>query len=585
MPREESWKVLLGRLWQHIAPHRRTQLSVLLALMVAASFAEIVSIGLVLPFVGILAVPDQVFAHSIMQPIIRALGIESPDQLVLPLTVLFAAAVLVAGAIRLSVLWASTRISFGTGAELSLEIYRRTLHQDYRVHVERNSSEVIDGITTKIDSVVYYTVYPLLTILTSALVITFILIMLVAVNPTIALSVLLGFGAIYALVVHATKKQVAANSSRVAEESKRIIKMLQEGLGGIRDVLIDGTQDTYLKMYRDADSTLRRAQGSNQIIASSPRFVIEALVTLLFILLAFLMSHGDHGLVSAIPVLATLAVGAQRLLPVMQQGYAAWSNVQGSRASLQAALDFLDQPLVEQVSNIPIEPMRFEKSIVLNNLYFRYHSAAPWVLRGIDLTIRKGSRIGIVGPTGCGKSTLSDIIMGLLEPSKGSFEVDGEPVTHARRRAWQARIAHVPQALFVADASIAENIAFGVPPDKIDHDRVRRVAQLAQISDTIEALPDQYQTSAGEKGLRMSGGQRQRIGIARALYKNADVIILDEATAALDHETEQKVTQSLIALGEHVTIVVIAHQSRSLGACEEIVTLKGGRIHMVSKHT
>ena len=575
----------MGRLWQHIAPHRRVQLGLLLALMVGASFAEIISIGLVLPFVGILAVPEQVFAHAMMQPIIGMLGIQSPDELVLPLTALFILAVLFAGAIRLLVLWASTRISFGTGAEFSLEIYRRTLYQDYSVHVARNSSEVIDGITTKIDSVIYDTVYPILMMLASALVMLFILVMLVAVNPKVALSVLLGFGSMYLLVAYTTRKQVAANSIRVAEQSKRIIKMLQEGLGGIRDVLIDGTQPTYLKMYREADSSLRRAQGSNQIIAASPRFVIEALATVLFIILAFVMSRGEGGLVGAIPVLATLAVGAQRLLPVMQQGYGAWSNVQGSRASLQAALNLLDQPLPGDVSATPSEPMRFEKSIVLRDVHFRYGPAAPWVLQGINVKIRKGSRVGIVGPTGCGKSTLSDIIMGLLPPSAGAFEVDGEPVTQKNRRAWQARIAHVPQALFLADASIEENIAFGVPAEHIDHDRVRQAAELAQISALIETWSDRYRTVVGEKGVRMSGGQRQRIGIARALYKNADVIVLDEATAALDEDTEKKVTRSIGNLGADVTLIVIAHHRGSLEGCEEIIMLKDGRVESASPQT
>jgi ATP-binding cassette, subfamily B, bacterial PglK len=578
MSREVSWTELLRRLWRHISPHRRVQLALLLALMVAASFAEIVSIGLVLPFVGILAVPEQVFAHPMMQPVIGILGIQHPDELVLPLTITFAVAVIVAGAIRLSVLWASTRISFGTGAEFSLEIYRRALYQDYRSHIERNSSEVIDGITAKIDAVIYETIYPILTMLASTLVIAFILAMLVAVDPNIALSVLLGFGIMYLLVAYATRKQVAANSVRISKQSRRIIQMLQEGLGGIRDVLIDGTQGTYLKIYSDADRSLRYAQGSNQIIAASPRFFIEALATVLFIFLAFLMSRGDGGLVDSIPILATLAVGAQRLLPVMQQGYGSWTNVQGARSSLQAALDLLDQPLPERIASLPVVPLRFKISMVLKDASFRYSPTSPWVLKDINLTIHKGSRVGIVGPTGCGKSTLSDIIMGLLRPTAGTFEVDGEPLTSESIRRWQAVIAHVPQSLFLADSSIEENIAFGVPSDCIDHARVRAAADMAQIAELIENWPDKYRTVVGEKGVRMSGGQRQRIGIARALYKEADVIILDEATAALDHQTERKVTQSIGNMSSDVTVIVIAHHRSSLEVCDSVIMLEDGRV-------
>ena len=581
MATDRSLKVLLQRLWGHIRPLRRVQFGLLLVLMVAASLAEVVSIGLVLPFVGILAVPETVFAHPLVHPVVEAFGIRSAEELVVPLTVLFGAAVLVAGAIRLIVLWASTRISFGAGSELSREIYRRTLYQDYPIHVARHSSEVIDGITKKIDSLIYDTLYPLLTLLASGIVILLILVTLVMVNPRAALAVLLGFGSMYVLVAYATRKRVAANSIRVAEQSRRTVKMLQEGLGGIRDILVDGTQQTFLKMYADADRKLRRAQGSNQIIAASPRFVIEALAILSFIGLAYAMSRGDGGLVAAIPVLATLAVGAQRLLPVMQQGYGAWSNFQGSRASLRDALDLLDQTVHGQPTGERVEPLPFRDALALNGVYYRYGPAMPWVLQGVDLTIRRGSRTGIVGPTGCGKSTLADVIMGLLKPTSGAVAIDGVPLTQENRRSWQARLAHVPQALFLADASIEENIAFGISPDHIDRDRVRRAAGLAQIAGLIESWPDEYRTLVGERGIRISGGQRQRIGIARALYKNADVIVLDEATVALDRETEKKVTQSIEALGDELTVIVIAHQRGALEACDVIVTLADGRVDSV----
>lgn len=549
----------------------------LLMLMVFSSFAEILSIGAVLPFLGVLTSPERVFALPVAQPLIHTLGLTEPRQLLMPLTIAFGLAALVAGAMRLLLLWANTRLSFATGADLSISIYRRTLYQPYAVHVARNSSEIINGISNKTSGVIQV-ILMILTLIGSSVTLISILIALLYVDPVIALAAFGGFGLIYALIIRFTRNKQIINSQRIARGSTQVIKSLQEGLGGIRDVLIDGSQDVYCKIYRDADIPLRRAEGSRVFISGSPRYGMEALGMLLIAVLAYSLGQQPDGIAKTIPILGALALGAQRLLPVLQQAYAAWSTIQSGQASLQDALELLDQPLPDYAEQSVTELLPFRQQINLRQISFRYSPQTPEVLNNFNLAIAKGSRVGFIGKSGSGKSTLLDIVMGLLQPTDGALEIDGQPVTPTNNRAWQAHIAHVPQVIFLADSTIEENIAFGVPKDQIDHERVMRAAHQAQIADIIETWPKGYQTFVGERGIRLSGGQRQRIGIARALYKQAEIIIFDEATSALDNETEQAVMQAIEGLSEELTLLIIAHRLTTLKNCAQIVELGNGGI-------
>ena len=552
--------------------------------MFAASFAEILSIGAVLPFLAVLTNPDRIFQLPVVRPLINFLGFSSPDQLLLPLTIVFAFAALISGAMRLLLLWASTRISFAIGADLSINIYRRTLYQPYAVHASRNSSEIISGISVKASSVIGYIITPSLTLISSAIMLVVILLALISIDPAIALAAFGGFGLIYAVIIKLTKGRMLINSQSISRDSNQLIKSLQEGLGGIRDVLIDGCQAVYCQIYRNADLPLRKAQGNSNFISASPRFGIEALGMMLIAMLAYALARQPDGIAKTIPVLGALALGAQRLLPVLQGGYASWSSTQSGQISLKDTLELLDQPLPEYVDQPPATPIQFQQQINLNQLSFRYTPQTPWILNNLDLTIQKGSRIGFIGLTGSGKSTLLDIVMGLLQPNEGTLEIDSEEITTHNTRNWQAHIAHVPQAIFLADSTIQENIAFGVPINKIDNALVKQAAEQAQIADIIETWPKKYQTFVGERGIRLSGGQRQRIGIARALYKQADVIIFDEATSALDNKTEQAVMQSIETLGKDLTVLIIAHRLTTLQNCDQIVELANSGIKRIGTY-
>ncbi len=553
-----------------------------MVLMLVSAFAEVVSLGAVLPFIGILVAPEQVFDYPIVADVVLALGITSADQLALPLTVAFVAAALIAGAIRILLLWATIRLAFAAGSDLSIEVYRRTLYQPYWVHVSRNTSQVISGIG-KVNSAIAV-LSQLMTLISSTVLLVAIILALLAIDPMVASVAAVGFGASYALISWNTRRRLLRNSQRVAHEQTQVVKAVQEGLGGIRDVLLDGTQPVYCDIYRQSDQPLRRANGKNYFIGNCPRHIMEALGMVLIAALAYALSRQDGGIATALPVLAALALGAQRLLPALQQAYAAWATIAGNHGSLADAIELLDQPLPAELLQPSPAPLHFQDAIRFNTVRFRYASDGPWVLDGLNLTIPKGARVGFVGRTGSGKSTMLDLLMGLLIPTEGELLVDGQPISGNRVKAWQKTIAHVPQNIYLADSTLAENIAFGVPRNAIDLDRVQQAARQAQIADFIENSKEGYQTHVGERGIRLSGGQRQRIGIARALYKQASVLVFDEATSALDNATEQSVINAIEGLDRDLTILIIAHRLTTVQRCDTIVELEHGQV-VVAGHT
>lgn len=568
----------LIQLWNCLSTKRKVQLSVILILMIIASFAEVLSIGAIVPFLAVLINPEKMLDQPLTSGIFAAFGITSPDGLLLPLTVIFAVAALLSGASRFILMWAQNRFSSAVGSDLSGGIYKAVIHQPYKMHLARKSSEVITAIFNKVDTVVREFLFPVLTILSSTFMMLAILAIVLAVEPIVAILAFASFGIVYLLVIMTTKKQLARDSLEVSASSDKLLKLLSESLEGIRDVIIDSSQRTYRKDFTATDYKLRRAKANIQIIANAPRYTIESFGMLMVAVFAYWLAQQPGGLLASIPMLGALALAAQRLLPVLQQSYAAWACITGAQDSLLDVLSLLPDSGYETDLDIPRSPLPFDTLLQLNSVSFRYNQDGPWVLNNINLSIPKGGRIGFVGATGSGKSTLLDVLMGLLTPSEGAFLVDGSEITIANSGNWQANIAHVPQSIYLSDASVAENIAFGVPYHDIDFDRVRKAAKKAQIAEVIVSWVNGYNTPVGERGVFLSGGQRQRIAIARAFYKEAKVIILDEATSALDSKTELEVMQAVENLGKDITLIVIAHRVNTLKGCDTIVEMENGFI-------
>ena len=547
--------------------------------MLASGVAELVSLGAVLPFLAVLSDPERLWQQPLVQALAGRVGFTEASELLLPATLAFAVAAVLAAVVRLANLWLNGRLAAAVGSDLSCEAYRRTLYQPYGVHVQRNSAAVITGTTTQIARTVQ-ALTSLLQLVTAAVVAVGLLAGLLLIDWEVALWAAALFGSVYGLLAVTSRKELQRNSQRIGAAAKQQIKALQEGLGAIRDVLLDGNQGTYVAIYRQADRPQRQLQAKNQFLGTFPRYALEALGMVAIALLGGLlvMQQGAGGAV--IPLLGALALGAQRLLPALQQVYGGWSSLKGFNADLAGVLAMLNQPLPPQVR--VAEPLPLREGIRLEGVHFRYGPEQPEVLRGLDLEIRRGERIGLIGSTGSGKSTTVDLLMGLLAPTAGRVLVDGidlhDPAHSERLAAWRAAIAHVPQSIYLADSSIAENIAFGVPRHEIDLARVKQAAAQAQIASFIESSPEGYGSFVGERGIRLSGGQRQRIGIARAFYKQARVLVFDEATSALDTGTEEAVMEAVEGLIKQLTVVMIAHRLSTVQRCDRVIRLAQGAV-------
>ena len=575
---------LLISFWKYLDKRHKRRAWLIFILMIIVSFTEVISIGAILPFLGVLTSPELVYQNAFMQPIIQTLELNSANQLILPLTIVFIAAALIAGVMRITLLNAINHFERVVGTDLNIDVYRNTLYQNYSDHLNRNSSYIISLITRKTDVVIRGTFRAALTLVSSVLILIGIVSVLIMINAEVAFGVLGGFGLIYWGITRYTRKRRAINSQLIANEHTKMIKVLQEGMGGIRDILINASQQFYCSLFRNSDVHLRRAIADNDFLALSPRFAIEALGMTLVAILAYYMSQGANKVEDIIPILGAMAIGAQRLLPALQTIYSSVSNIDGSRHSLQEVLDLLSQTLPNYAEQPPAIPMSFKKEIRLNNLSFRYGENIPMVLNRINLTLTKGKSIGFIGVTGSGKSTLLDIIMGLLSPTEGVLTVDGVVLTMNNIRNWQANIAHVSQEVYLSDSTIEENIAFSQHKNNIDFSLVKQSANRACIAELIESWPEQYKTVIGERGVRLSGGQIQRIGIARALYRQASILVFDEATSALDSKTEKLVMDSIKDLGKNITVLIIAHRVTTLKDCDQVVELGDSKIIRIGSY-
>jgi ABC-type multidrug transport system fused ATPase/permease subunit len=579
---------LLKKIWSHLSVTRKIQLVMLVILMTVTSVAEVISIGAVLPFLAVVLEPDRLFANGFLQSYVEIFQIKTSKDLVGLITIFFMIAAILAGLARIFLLWAQTRLAMSIGTDFSVKVFEYILHQPYDFHISQNSSELL-AASQKAKEMAIWFLQPCLVVMSASIIMVAISFAIFLINPVIASSLLLGFGFIYVLIILFTKSYIAQNSQTLSIQHGTVTKVIQEGLGGIRDVIIDGTQSIYTKLYCDALIPMQKAQAGNTIAGGWPRFGIEALGLVLIAGLTYIYVEGglqsESGNISdVIPILGTMAIAAQRLLPVLQQNYNSYIYLKGYQLATQDALKFLDRSIHRDTTLVVKSPVLFSSAIKISNLSFQYTPQGPCILNNINFEIPKGAKVGFVGSTGCGKSTLLDIIMGLLRPTVGALYVDDVEINSQNSRSWQVNIAHVPQQIFLTDASIAENIAFGVPNALINLERVKMAAEFSQIASTIDSWPNGYKTIVGERGLRLSGGQRQRIGIARAIYKRSNIIFIDEATSALDNKTEAAVMQAIKTLGSDITILIIAHRLSTLKNCDFIVDLSNGSINTNSSY-
>ena len=570
---------ILG-IWRHLSRRRKWQALVSAVLTLVGGAAEIISLGAVVPFIAVLTAPDQALQNPIASRIAGWAGISAPRDLIIPLSVLFCVAAIVAGILRVAQLWFNIRFAQVVGSDLCAEIFRRTLYQPYTFHLNQNTSTILAFVTQKV-SAVASGLQAMLVFATSVFLGISIVGALLAINAPVALLTASLLGFFYFIFARQSRLALQKNGEIQAQETVQYIKVLQESLGGIRDVLLDNNQEVFLSLFRRSERGARTASSKNFVIGSMPRFVLEPVALLVLVGVAAVLATSGTGLATMLPLMGVLVFGAQRLMPTLQQAYQMYAMILNYNEATREVLVVLQQPLSVAAVSVAPPPLPFLKHIHLHQISFRYSPASALVLDRVDLHIPKGARIGFVGKTGGGKSTTVDLIMGLLLPTGGAIKVDGLELTGDRMRAWQRTVAHVPQSIFLADVSLAENIAFGVPLPSIDFALVEHAARQAQIDEFIQQQDLKYQAMVGERGVRLSGGQRQRIGIARALYKRASVLVFDEATSALDSETEQAVMQSIEQLSRELTIILIAHRVTTVERCEAVYEVADAKIRLV----
>jgi len=567
----QAIKILLSKL-----PSRRLgQLGLLALLMLFGGFSEVVTLGLVVPFLAFLVDPLQALEIPFVAQIASIFDATDTNKLRWQFTLLFVAAAVGSSLLRFTTIWAITKIVFIIGHEIGVEVFRRVIHQPYSVHVSKNSSEIL-GAIEKVNPI-FHILISLLNAISALLIAISIVVTLIIISPEFTAITIVTLGGAYGLIVFFLKNKLEKNSEIISKNLNERIKIAQEGLGSIRDILLDHGQLNFSNRFIERDLKLRKAQGSNYTIGPTPRFLVEGMGILLIASFAYVSVMSGNGVNTVIPALGAMALGAQRLLPNLQLIYLGITGLKGQEQGVLDVIEILDLPIDEKIlSNL--DPLKFENQVSFEKVDFQFQTDLPMVLKELNFSINKGERIGFVGPTGSGKSTTLDLLMGLLTPSNGKISVDNVPLVGKTLLQWQKNITHVPQDLYLMDASFAENIAFCEASEDINLLHVEEAAKLAHIHDFIVSKPEGYQSLLGERGVQLSGGQRQRIGIARALYRKASVLVLDEATSALDSNMEEAVMSSIRKIDSSITIIMIAHRVSTLQYCDYIFQMENGKI-------
>ena len=570
----------LKPLWLALTPRRRKQLAGLQLLSLVAAAGEVANLGALLPFLRLLANPME--GLKALGPLAVPLRSLPQQNLLLGLGLGFIAVVIASSLLRVLTIRIQLRLGALIAADLSEQVFAAVLQNPFAWHLEYNSSSVLGFLTKDVDQI-FGSIQALLLVVVNLAIVLLLGGSLIALAPGVMVVIAALLAGFYLLVFRFTWGDLRADGERLTSNYQGGLQVAQEGLGGIRDVLLDRSQPFFLGAYRQCTRAYRLAMAAINIKAQVPRYLIEGFAVILIVGVSLSMALSGQGIERQLPLLGTLALGAYRLLQPLQQCFGALSSLQANQASLQRLQPFLnaqDTPKFRLPASTQLPPLAADTPLLkLAQVSFRYDSTGPWVLQDLDLEICQGERLAFVGSTGSGKSTTSDLLLGLLAPTQGkvlvhAHDLHGSPDLVA---AWQGRVAHVPQQIYLSDASFAANIAFGVPAAQIDHKLVRQAAEQARIAELIESTSEGYSTVVGERGVRLSGGQRQRIGIARALYRQAELLVLDEATSALDNRTEEEVMAAIEGLDRMITVLLIAHRLTGAERLDRIWRLSAGR--------
>jgi len=565
-----------------LTPPERKQAGMLMGMILVMAFLDMLGVASILPFMAVLANPELVQTNAVLNAafiLSRHIGIHTPEQFLFALGVMVFVLLVISLAFKALTTYAQTRFALMREYSISKRLVKGYLHQPYSWFLNRHSADLGKTILSEVGAVVGGSLTPLMNLVAQSTVALALLILLITVDPMLALNVGVVLGLAYAsisVVMSGSLKQLGQARIKANEER---FTAVSEAFGAAKDVKVGGLEQAYVHRFAKPAEIYAKGQATAQVIAQLPRYALEAIAFggMQLVMLYLMTKSGSFA--AALPIIALYAFAGYRLMPALQQIYGAFTQLRFAGPALDALHQDLMSLQTDDAQHGILSPLPLTQAIQLNQVSYRYPNAPLPALKGIDLTIPAHSTVGFVGATGSGKTTTVDLILGLLEPQEGALKIDGQTITATNRRQWQRAIGYVPQQIYLADDSVAANIAFGVNVKDIDQKAVERAAKIANLHEfVINDLPQGYGTTVGERGVRLSGGQRQRIGIARALYHSPQVLILDEATSALDNLTEQAVMEAVNNLGQDITILLIAHRLSTVRQCDQIYLLERGEL-------
>lgn len=558
---------------------RRRGVLVLGVVLIVALF-EAVAVVSIVPFMSVLGDPGMVRSNKVMSLAYDRLGFDNTTDFLIALGIGSFALLITAAAVRIWGKYVVTTYAQMLRSSIETRLLETYLRQPYEFHLNRHSGDLTKSILSEVDLLIVNVFQPIANMVAQGFTLAILVVILLVYNPWVALSALLVLGGAYWVIYRVVRRFIDRIGRARAVANRARFETAVEAIGGIKDIRLLGREEAYLRRFLTPSRNMSRYLALDMVLGQVPKFLIEAIAfgSILLLSLVLIMGQEAGGLGKVLPVLGLYAFAGYRILPAIQQIYRAVTQMRFGAPGLDTIHDDLraTQRLIE-IAGGPAPRLPLRRHIGLRSVSYGYPGADKAGVRQITLDIPAGGSVGIVGSTGAGKTTLVDLILGLLLPTSGHIEVDGQPLTADTVRRWQANIGYVPQDIFLVDASISANIALGVPPEEIDEGRVRECARMAQVDRFIEDdLPEGYQTRVGERGVRLSGGQKQRIGIARALYHDPEVIVFDEATSALDNVTERHVMDAVGALQGQKTLIMIAHRLSTVKICDRIVVLDKG---------
>lgn len=572
---------VIKQIFSLLPPEQRKKFYILQVLVILMAFTELLGIASIAPFMALVGDMSLLEKDNIYSKLYQMSGISDPLYFLFISGMGVLIALTVSTIVSMFTTWRLSLYGSSVGVQLADRLYSHYMKQDWQFHASGSSAQLTKQISTESTRISNGIIQPLMQMNAKVVLAIFIAVSIIIYNPIVAIAGLLMFASGYLLMYKFVRKALVLNGKRLSTVATNRFRLMNEGFGGIKDVLLLNRNKYFIDRFRLEGDIQAKAQGLNQTIAQVPRFFIELLAFGAMIGLVLILIKTHHGNLGAVlPVLAVYALACFKLLPALQQIYGSITQIKGNIAAFESVKEDLinSQEELPTTSNLSSNKLSITKSISLKNIYFAYPKKSTYAVNDASISIPVNHVIGIVGSSGSGKSTLIDIILGLLTPQKGEIYVDNTLITDSNKRGWQDLLGFVPQSIFLSEGSIAENVAFGIPAHEINYKQVMKAIDLAHLTELVNELPEGIHTKVGERGVQLSGGQRQRIGIARALYNQADVLIFDEATSALDGITEKIIMDAIHDFTGQKTIIMIAHRLKTVQKCDTIYLMEKGKI-------